>query len=303
MSTIVPNLWFSGNAQEGAALYAAAFRDTTTRISSHYPPDRLPDFQQEMAGEPLTVEVMVGEQRLTLINAGNEFRPNPALSVMVNFDPAAIPDARDYLDSVWATLTEGGTVLLPLGSYPFSERYGWVEDRYGVSWQLILTNPDGDPRPFLIPSFVFGGPAQNRAGEAVAYYTELFGEVFGQSRMGNSATYPAPDGPAVAGSLMFADFTLAGQWLSAMDSGTQVEDSFTPGFSLVVRCVDQTQIDTLWDGLSAVPEAEQCGWCTDKFGVSWQIVPATLDDTPLSADTYAAILDMKKLVIADIPGI
>lgn len=303
MSRIVPNLWFSGNAEAGARLYVEAFRDSHTEVSSRYPDTGLPDFQSGMAGKPLTVEVVIGGQRLTLINAGEEFRPNPSLSLMVNFDPSVIPDARDYLDQVWARLTEGGTVLMELGSYPFSEHYGWVEDKYGVSWQLILTNPAGQARPFLIPSFVFGGPVQNRATEAVQYYTGVFDEVFGNSHPGTTVSYPATDGPAEAGALMFGDFTLAGQWLVAMDSGTEVTESFTPGFSLVVRCADQDQIDRMWSALSAVPQAEQCGWCVDRFGVSWQVVPAALDGAPMSPESYRAVLGMKKLVIADIPGL
>lgn len=303
MDTIVPNLWFAGNAVEGGAFYAEAFRQCTVQVSSRYPETGLPEFQENMAGQPLTVDVSISGQRLALINAGSEFQPNPALSIMVNFDPAVIPDARSYLDQVWAHLSEGGTVLIELGSYGFSEYYGWVQDRYGVSWQLILTNPDGDPRPFLIPSFVFGGAAQNRATEAMNYYTSVFEKVFGDSAVATSVPFPEPDGPATAGALMFGDFTLAGHWLTAMDSGVQVEHSFSPGFSLVVRCDDQDQIDQLWRALSAVPQAEQCGWCMDQFGVSWQVVPAAIDGVPLSTAAYQAVLGMKKLVIADIPGL
>ncbi|MFV0427098.1 MAG: VOC family protein [Beutenbergiaceae bacterium] len=310
MSTIVPNLWFAGNAEEGAQFYARTFRNATAAVTSRYPASGLPDFQVGMAGQALTVDVTIGasaqeadRQRLTLINAGAEFRPNPALSIMVNFDPSVLEDAQAYLDSVWACLCDGGTVLMELGSYPFSERYGWVEDRYGVSWQLILTNPAGEPRPFLIPSFVFSGPVQNRAQEAVEFYTTVFGQVFGHSQLATSVPYPRPDGPAAAGALMFSDFTLAGEWFTAMDSGTEMSQTFTAGFSLVVRCQDQQQIDQLWEALSADPAAEQCGWCVDKFGVSWQIVPAALDGTPMTVEAYQAVLGMKKLVIADIPGL
>jgi predicted 3-demethylubiquinone-9 3-methyltransferase (glyoxalase superfamily) len=108
------------------------------------------------------------------INAGPMFEPNPSISFFVNFDPSRETDPRTRLDALWRTLSEGGKVLMPLDAYPFSQRYGWVQDRFGFSWQLILTDPKGEPRPDIVPSLLFTGAAAGRAEEAVEYYVSVF---------------------------------------------------------------------------------------------------------------------------------
>jgi predicted 3-demethylubiquinone-9 3-methyltransferase (glyoxalase superfamily) len=76
----------------------------------------------------------------------------------------------------------------------------------------------------------------------------------------------------------YAAFKLAGMNFSAMDNGYEVDFNFNEAFSLIVNCKDQKEIDYFWDRLSAVPEAEQCGWVKDRYGVSWQIVPDSMDE-------------------------
>ena len=98
---------------------------------------------------------------------------------------------------------------------------------------------------------------------------------------------------------MYADFQLAGQWYVAMDNGAEQEFGFDCGVSLEDDCADQAEIDRYWDAMSAVPEAEQCGWLADKFGVSWQIVPANMGELMARPDGYEHMMQMKKLVIAD----
>jgi predicted 3-demethylubiquinone-9 3-methyltransferase (glyoxalase superfamily) len=295
---IVPNIWFTENAEEAGAFYASVFPDATSAVGARYP-DELPEWQASFAGKVLMADLTINGYTFVLINAGPEFRANPAISFMLNFDPLLFDDdeeaARRRLDQTWAALSDGGTVLMELGEYPFSKRYGWVEDRYGVSWQLLLTDPAGDPRPFLVPQLMFSGPVQNKAQEAAEYYASVFDD----ARVGFIADYPEQTGPADAGSVMFGEFQIAGQYFSMMDSGREQDFTFTPGVSLEVRCADQAEIDRLWDALSAVPEAEQCGWLTDRYGVSWQIVPANMGELMERPGAYAKMLDMKKLVIAD----
>ena len=84
-----------------------------------------------------------------------------------------------------------------------------------------------------------------------------------------------------------------------MDSGVEQPFTFSPGVSLSVQCADQAEIDRLWDALSAVPEAEQCGWLVDRAGVSWQIVPANMAELMAKPDAFAHMMPMKKLIIAD----
>ena len=82
---------------------------------------------------------------------------------------------------------------------------------------------------------------------------------------------------------MFSDFQLADQWFVAMDAGGEQDFSFTEGVSLSVTCADQVEIDRVWSALSAVPESEQCGWCKDRFGVSWMVVTTAASEAKQAA--------------------
>ena len=293
MQRIVPNLWFDHTAVEAAEFYTSIFPDSRVLDIQYYPNEGLPDWQAAFAGQPVAVEFELAGYRFTGINAGPEFPINPSVSFMLNFDPSVDPQAREHLDALWASLADGGQVYMPLQAYDHSPHYGWVADRYGVSWQLILTDPAGEPRPFIVPTLLFGHTAQNRAVEAVAFYTSVFG-----GRVGTMVPYPEQTGTAAAGSVMFADFQLFGQWFAAMDSVVAQAESFTCGVSLLVECADQAELDRYWEQLSAVPEAEQCGWCADRFGLSWQLVPADLAKLMATPGAYLKLLGMKKIEIA-----
>lgn len=299
MQRITPNIWFQGNAQEAVQFYTAAFGHGSEVLDTvFYPETGLPDFQRDLAGQMLVADFSLRGYRLTAINADEQFVPTPATSFMLNFDPLQYPDvdaARTDLQELWQHLAARGQVLMPLQEYEFSGLYGWVLDRYGVSWQLILTDPDGDPRPFMIPALMFGGAHQNQASAAVEYWTGLFPN----SSIGIQVRYPEPTGPATTASLMFSDFALDGQWFVAMDSAVEQDATFNEAVSLLVVCEDQAEIDYYWEALSAVPDAEQCGWCKDRFGVSWQIVPDEMDQLMTRPGAYANMLSMKKLVIAE----
>lgn len=300
MQRIIPNIWCQGTAAEAGAFYATVFPDADWQVTGRYPETGLPDFQREYAGRELVVDVTIRGYRLRLINAGAEFRPNPALSFLITVDPrhAGGDDsaARGTIDRMWEALSQGGEIRMPLNSYPHSPHYGWVEDRFGVNWQLLLAFPEGAEQPLVTPHLLFTG-AEPRAREAIDFYTSLFDD----AAPGALFDYPAAGGAGVdaAPGLMFGDFTLAGQRFTAADGGAEHEFGFTPGVSLEVDCADQAEIDRLWAALSAVPEAEQCGWLADKFGVSWQIVPASLGELMGRPGAYQKMLGMKKFVIAD----
>jgi predicted 3-demethylubiquinone-9 3-methyltransferase (glyoxalase superfamily) len=301
MQKIIPSIWCRGDADEMAAVYVAGLPDARIAHTDRYPTEGLPDFQHDMAGKTITIDLEIGGFRLNLLNGGPEFTPNPSISFMVDFDPAQYDGdddaARGRLDATWATLADGGTVMIPLGEYPYSPRYGWVQDRFGVSWQLMLATPGGPLRPPVVPSLMFSGANQNRAGEALTAYADLFG-----GARATSATYPEDTGPATAGSLMFGDAELAGQWVAAMDSGTAQDFTFSEGVSLIVQCADQDEIDRFWAVLSQDPAAEQCGWCRDAFGVSWQVVPENIGELLREPGAFPAMLQMKKIVIAELHG-
>ena len=299
MQRVIPNIWFTRNAQEAGEYYASIFDDATTTVTARYPDD-VPERQADFAGAVLVAGVSIDGYHITLINADGTFRPNPSISFLLNFDPLHFDGDEDRaaarLDELWARLSDGGTALMKLGSYGWSKRYGWVQDRYGVSWQLMLTDPAGEPRPFIIPQLMFSGDVVGRAREAASFYVSLFDD----ADVGMIAEYPAPSGAAGAGDVMFGEFRIGRQWFSMMDDGSGGANPFTPAVSLEVSCADQAEIDRLWSALSAQPEAEQCGWLVDAWGVSWQIVPQNMDELMQRPDAYAHMLAMKKIVIADL---
>jgi len=295
---ITPNFWFDGNAKEAVEFYVSAFPGSKILSTDFYPnstEEGLADFQLELAGKVLSIDFELGQQKFLAINAGSEFQFNPSISFMVNFDPSRDDQAREHLDELWGKLIDGGQALMPLQAYPYSERYGWVKDRYGLTWQLMLTDPSGDPRPFIIPSLMFTGKNANHAEEAIRFYISLFED----AKVGELAYYPEKTGPAKKGSLMFGDFMLANQWFAAMDSAVENDFTFNEAVSFMVSCKDQDEIDTFWEKLSSDPQFEQCGWLKDKYGLSWQIVPENLDELMGRPDAFAHMMEMKKLVIED----
>lgn len=298
MQTIVPHIWINRVADDAADFYVSALPDASVVEKETYPTEDkdLLDFQREFAGRTLAVELDISGYRFVLINAGDEFTPTPAISFFLNFDPSVRADAHEELTRTWEKLVDGGQVLMELGEYPFSPHYGWVRDRYGVNWQLMLTNPEGEPRPFIIPDLMFCGPAQNKAREAVDFYLSVFPD----AELGNRAYYDRDEGPATADSVIFSDFQIRGDWLSVMDSAVEQPFTFSPGISLLVNTRDQGELDRIWDALSAVPEAEQCGWLQDKYGVSWQIVPQNLQDLLKLPGAYGRFMEMKKIIIDEL---
>ena len=184
--------------------------------------------------------------------------------------------------------------------YPFSKQYGWVEDRFGVNWQLILTDPAGEPRPKIMPSLSFTKDSYGKAEEAALFYVS----VFKNAKVATVAKYPAGMPGGTEGTVMFEDFTLEDQWFTAMDAFGEHEFFFNEAVSFSVETADQTETDYFFEKLSAVKESEQCGWLKDKFGVSWQIVPRRMGELLSSPDeerskkALSAMLTMKKIDIA-----
>ena len=293
MQKIVPHLWYDKEAKEAAEFYTSLFPDSkvTSVRTLHNTP----------SGDTDVVSFKLAGYEFQAISAGPYFKFNPSISVMVNFDPSQDKDAAARIDEVWNKLIKGGKALMPIGEYPFSKRYGWVEDKYGLSWQLILTNPAGEVRPLIVPSLMYVTDSGQTAEEAVNFYLS----VFKNSRIGTIARYPAGMEPNKEGAIMFSDFMLEGQWFAAMDApASQHKFNFNEAVSLLVQCEDQQEIDYFWEKLSAVPESEQCGWLKDKYGVSWQITPKALDEmmgkgTPEQMERVTqAFLKMKKFDVA-----
>src|SRR5687768_9514453 len=266
MQKITPHLWFDKEAREAAEFYASLFPDSnvTDITTLHDTP----------SGDSDIVSFELAGQSFMAISAGPLFKFNPSVSFFVNFDPSRDQDARNNLDTLWEKLSQGGMALMPLDKYPFSERFGWVQDKYGLSWQLILTDPDGEERPFIVPSLMFVGDVAGRAEEAINFYLSVFKD----SKMGLISRYGKGQEPDKEGTVMFADFMLEGQWFAAMDSAHEHNFAFNEAISFLVQCDTQEEIDYYWEKLSAVPESEQCGWLKDKYGLSWQISSSALQE-------------------------
>lgn len=264
MQKIVPHLWFNTEAKEAAEFYTSIFPDShiTDITTLHGTP----------SGDCDIVSFTLWGYDFMSISAGPYFTFNPSISFMVHFDPSQDAEARQRIDRVWAKLAESGKVLMELGEYPFSTRYGWIEDKYGLSWQLMLTKPEGEKRPSIIPSLLFVGDSAGKTEEASDFYLSVFHD----SKRGTLVRYPAGMEPEKEGSIMFTDFTLEGQWFAAMDSAQKHNFTFNEAVSFVVNCDTQEEIDSYWKKLSAFPDAEQCGWLKDPYRVSWQIVPRNM---------------------------
>lgn len=292
MQKIIPHLWFDKEAVEAAEFYTSVFPDS--RITN------ITVLHDTPSGDTDIVSFELAGYAFMAISAGPLFKLNPSISFFVNFDPSRDPNARQHLNEMWEKLSRGGTELMPLQEYPFSKHYGWIQDRFGLSWQLILTDPEGDERPFIVPSLLFVGEAAGRAEEAINFYRSIFND----SKMGIIQHYGPGQEPDREGTVMYADFMLAGQWFAAMDSAYPHEFAFNEAISLLVSCDNQREIDAYWDKLSAVPEAEQCGWLKDRFGLSWQVSPADMnkmmrDGSPEQiARVTEAFLQMKKFDLA-----
>lgn len=292
MQKITTHLWYDKEAKEAAEFYCSLFPDSKiTHVNT---------LHDTPSGDVDTVSFELSGHAFLAISAGPLFKFNPSISLMVNFDPSHDKEAETRINDVWAKLSDGGKALMPLDKYPFSERYGWVQDKYGLSWQLILTNPEGEERPPIIPSLLFVGNVCGKAEEASDFYLSVFKD----SKRGTIARYPAGMEPDKEGTVMFSDFRLRGQWFVAMDSAREHDYAFNEAISLMVHCDTQEEIDYYWEKLSAVPEAEQCGWLKDRYGVSWQIVPKAMNemmsgkDPKRTARVTETFLKMKKFDIA-----
>ena len=238
---IVPHLWYDKDAKAAAELYVRAFPDS--RIIDTYVLRGTPDGNAEVA----TMDIM--GTKIVAFAAGPMFKVNPSISFFTLFD------TKEQLDQTWQALEQGGQALMPKDRYPWSEHYGWIQDRYGVSWQLMLDDQTVQ-RPKLMPCLMFVGKNYGRAEEAIDHWTGIFDH----SERGRTDRHDD-------GNLLFADFKLDDQWFIAMDSQPH-EFQFNEAASLLVECDTQQEMDRYTNALSADPDAEVCGWLKDKFGVS-----------------------------------
>lgn len=274
---IYPMIWSNNNAAEMANWYLSVFQNARILSSN--------DWVNSMEIEWF---------QLAILNGGPEFAVNPSISFFVTYDN------KDTITQLWDKLIDGGMALMPLQSYPRSEHYGWVQDRYWVNRQLFLKDPKNQ---IINPSLMFTGRNNGKAQEAIDFYTWLFKN----SSFEFADHYKEGDGDT-AGHIKYASFTLDWVHFTAMDSWYDHKFQFTEWISLVVDCDGQEEVDYLWNNLTANGgEESQCGWLKDKYWVSWQITPHQLIEAIFKAETpekwqYAMnqMMKMKKIVIEDL---
>ena len=281
-------LWFNDQAEEAVKFYTSIFKNSKIGATARYD-----DASAEVSGRPkgsvMTMEFEIEGNHFTALNGGPIFTLTPAISFFVNRKTAK------EVDELWGKLSEGGKVLMELGEYPYSKRYGWVQDQYGVSWQVMLVDDvQVDP---IVPCMLFVGKNFGKAQEALNFYVSVFSDskVTMLNKAGDAPPYNNPE------AVMYAAFMLRGEPFAIMDGPGEHKYTFTEAVSIIVNCETQDEIDTYWKKLSAVKESEQCGWLKDKYGVSWQIVPKVLGELMNSPEkkkaerTMKAMLQMKKL--------
>jgi predicted 3-demethylubiquinone-9 3-methyltransferase (glyoxalase superfamily) len=273
-NNIHPCIWFDGNAKTAADFYCSLFPGS--KIT---------------ADTPMVVNFELAGQKFMGLNGGPMFKPNASISFTV------ICETDEEINELWKQLSADGMIMMPLDKYEWSERYGFLQDRFGVCWQIIK-GKYSDVNQKITPTLLFVGKSFGQAEKAVKFYTQ----VFPQSSIDGILLYTKEEGEA-AGTVKHAQFILDKKVFMAMDGLGNHPFAFNEGISFVVDCETQQEIDDYWNKLTADGGQESmCGWLKDKFGVCWQIVPTVLgklmSDAERAPRVMQAFMKMKKFDIA-----
>jgi predicted 3-demethylubiquinone-9 3-methyltransferase (glyoxalase superfamily) len=274
ISPIFPCLWFDGHAKEAAEFYCSTIKNSFITSET-----------------PMVVTFTLNGLKIMGLNGGPVFKMNPSISLFVNCD------SKEEADRIWNIFMEGGNAMIPMDEYPWSKKYGWLQDKFGLTWQISWYGDDRDTFR-IAPAMLFTGGQFGQAGEAIRFYSSIFA----YSSTAMMVVYP--EGDPNAGKTMYSEFILNQSLIIAMDGPGEHGYTFNEGVSFVVECETQEEIDFLWTKLTEGGEESRCGWLKDKHGVSWQIVPevlAKIMSDPLKAPfAMQAFLKMRKLDIAEI---
>jgi predicted 3-demethylubiquinone-9 3-methyltransferase (glyoxalase superfamily) len=271
-TNIYPCLWFDSNGREAAEFYCSVFKGSSIKSDNQF-----------------VVMLEAAGQKFMLLSGGPIYKVNPSVSFYV------LCETVEEIDSAWVALIDGGIAIMPLGKYPWSSWYGWVQDKYGVSWQLTLGKMEDTGQKFT-PSMMFTEGNVGKAEEAVSFYTS----VFEGTEIKEIHKYTSED-KDTEGNVKHAQFKLRNKLFMAMDSSLMHGFTFDEGISFVVECDTQDEIDYFWEKLTEGGEEIQCGWLRDKYGFCWQIIPSILDklmsDPAKSERVVSAFMKMKKFEI------
>lgn len=275
---IFPCLWFDEESKEAAEYYCDVFKGKIT------------------VDTPVVMNIDLFGQKLMLLNGGPHFKKNASVSFMV------ICATEDEVQQYWDRLIEGGISLMALDSYLWSKKYGWVQDKYGVTWQLFLGDKPESQK--IIPTMMFIHQNNGKAMEAMEFYTKTFpnssiGNIlkYGDDNEGHPISEPAEN-------IKHGHFTIDGYSFFCMDNSYDHQFDFNEGISIVVMTDDQEQTDYLWNTLISEGGRESmCGWLKDRYGLSWQIVPKRLielmndSDQQKAQKVVQAMMKMQKIII------
>lgn len=257
---IVPHLWFDKKVVEAVQWYTSIFPNSEII--------RKDIFKGMPSGKATQVMFKLMGYEFMATDAGPYTAKNPSISFNVQINR----NNEELVDKLYKRLQQDGKVLMPLDKYPFNDKYAWVEDKYGISWQLWLQDYHNNKNN-IVPSLMFANDNKGNAEEAMAHYVDTFKK----SEHLASVNYPAGMEPDTEDMIMHGEVRLFNKRFSFNDSGHAHDFDFSKGVSLLVKCDNQKELDQYWEKLSAMPEAEEPGWLKDKFGVSWQIVPKVMD--------------------------
>lgn len=272
---IYPCLWFDGKAKEVAEFYCSVFKDSKITTEN-----------------PMVVTFESSGQKFMCLNGGPQFQMNPSTSFFV------VCETEAEIDAAWNLLLKEGSVLMALDKYEWSEKYGWVQDKFGLNWQLSFGKLVDVEQKFT-PTLMFTESVHGKAEEAINFYTSVFknSDIVGILRY-------TEDDHDVAGTVKHAQFRLNKNVFMAMDSGLAKGFGFNEAVSFVVECENQEEIDYFWNRLTEGGEESRCGWLKDKYGVSWQIIPDILQelmsDSEKAPRVVQAFMKMKKFNIEEL---
>jgi len=282
---IIPYLWFARNAVEAANFYVSVFPDSKVNQV-----DKIPGTP---SGDIETVSFELWGNPFIAMSAGNRFQFNDSISFYVYCGSAT------EIEQFYQVLMTGGSVVMPLDKYPWSSKYAWIKDRFGLSWQLDIDAINSSQK--IVPSLLFVNDKMSKVRAASSFYRSVFKDtqVILEAPYDPSANLPA-------GTLLFTQFKLNGQLFNAMSSTLTHDFDFNEAISFMIYCDTQAEIDYYWDKLTLAGMEQPCGWLKDQFGVSWQVVPKVLDNMLATKDKVKlekvmhALLEMKKINISNL---
>lgn len=273
---IQPCIWFKDNGRAAADYYISLFDNSSICLDNG-----------------MVVIFQLAGQTFMTMNGNPNFQPGAAISFFV------ISESDEEIDFLWNKLLDGGFAMMPLDKYDWSERYGFLTDKFGIAWQIMKGDFNSVGQK-ISPCLLYVNESYGKAEASVHFYNQ----VFTPASIDGILLYNENEAP-MTGKVKHSQFRLLDHVFMAMDGAGNHSFHFNEAISFVIHCQTQAEIDAYWNALSADGGKElMCGWVTDKFGVSWQVIPENIGQIMQDPDSgpraMQALLKMKKI---DIEGL